>query len=101
MASSDSKWVPKHSPDLKTSFGSPHAPYGYIKNFFTKSIFQLENAFFKLEPLQSFKKRIFSRSFADSFSLTARGTYLTSVPKRAVKSQTFLEFEIDNPGFTV
>ena len=70
MASSDSKWVPKHPPDLKTSFGSPHAPYGYIKKFFTKSIFELENAFFKLEPLQSFKKRIFSRSFADSFSLT-------------------------------
>ena len=70
MASSDSKWVPNHSPDLKTFFGSPHAPYGYIKIFFTKSIFELENAFFKLERLQRFKKRIFNRSFADSFSLT-------------------------------
>ena len=70
MASSDSKWVPKHPPDLKTSFGIPHATYWYIKKVFTKSIFELENAFFNLEPLQSLKKRIFSRSFADSFSLT-------------------------------
>jgi len=43
MAPNDSKWV-QAPPDPKTSFGSPHAPYGHIKNF-TKSIFGLENAF--------------------------------------------------------
>ena len=36
MASSDSKWVPKYPLDPKTSFGSPHAPYGHIQNIFTK-----------------------------------------------------------------
>ena len=65
MASNDSKRVPKHPPNLKTSFGSPHAPYGHIKKIFTKSIFGLENAFLKLEALQSFKKCIFNRGFAD------------------------------------
>ena len=49
MASSDSKWVPKYPPDPKTTFESPYAPYGHIKHFFTKSMFGLENAIFKLE----------------------------------------------------
>ena len=70
MASSDSKWVPKHPPDPKTSFGSPHAPYGHMKKIFTKSIFGLENAFFKLDALQGLKKCIFSRGFADLILLT-------------------------------
>ena len=36
---------------------------------------------------------------AKNFSPLA--TYPTSSPKRVVKSQTFLGFEIDNPGFTL
>ena len=65
MASNDSKWVPKHPPDPKTSFGSPHALYGLIKKVFTKSIFGLEIGFFMLQSPQSLKKHIFEQGSKD------------------------------------
>ena len=69
MASSDSKWVPKHPPGPKTSFGSPHAPYGHIKKILTKSIFGLENGFFKLQGPRGLKKHIFEQISKDKIFL--------------------------------
>ena len=59
IASNTSKWVPKHPPDPKASFRSPHAPYGHTKKFLRKSILGLAILFFKLQGHQSLKKTHF------------------------------------------
>ena len=63
MASNASKCIPKHSPHPKTSFGSPHAPYGHTKKIFRKSILRLEISFFKLQGAQILKKTHFWAKF--------------------------------------
>ena len=65
IASNTSKWVPKHPPGPKASFGSPQASYGYTKKIFRKSILGLEISFFKLQGPQSLKKRIFEQNSKD------------------------------------
>ena len=63
MASSDFKWVPKHPPDLKTSFGSPHAPYEYIRKNFHKIDFWASKCIFQARGPSKIEKTHFQSRF--------------------------------------
>ena len=60
MASNDSKWVPKHPPDPKTSFGSPHASYG-PKKIEKNRFWDLKFHFSSFKALRAWKNAFLSK----------------------------------------